>query len=90
MAEYHKAVQSLGYLIPFEVSEKLFECYAEFFDQPMVSKEMKFDRFVETLVWLMRLTKVFRNYDTKQEGTATIEYKDFIDITLYLGKFLPH
>ncbi|KAL2709942.1 Peflin or Penta-EF hand domain-containing protein 1 [Kluyveromyces marxianus] len=90
MAEYHKAVQSLGYLIPFEVSEKLFECYAEFFDQPMVSKEMKFDRFVETLVWLMRLTKVFRKYDTKQEGTATIEYKDFIDITLYLGKFLPH
>lgn len=90
MAEFHKAVQSLGYLIPFEVSEKLFECYAEYFDQQRLNKEMKFDRFVETLVWLMRLTKVFRKYDLQQEGTATIAYKDFIDLTLYLGKFLPH
>lgn len=90
MAEFHNALESLSYMIPFEIDEKLFECYAEYFDENKTGKELKFDRFVETLVWLMRLTKVFRKYDLNQEGMATIHYKDFIDVALYLGKFLPH
>lgn len=90
MAEFHNALQSLGYVIPFEVSEKLFEHYGECIEYGGGNQELKFDRFVETLVWLMRLTKVFRKYDKNQEGVATIEYKDFIDISLFLGRFLPH
>lgn len=90
MSEFHNSLQELGYLIPFEVSEKTFDQYAEFINRSGTVKELKFDKFVEALVWLMRLTKLFRKFDSNQEGTATIQYKDFIDATLYLGRFLPH
>ncbi|EJS43651.1 YGR058W [Saccharomyces arboricola H-6] len=90
VSEFHNSLQELGYLIPFEVSEKTFDQYAEFINRSGTGKELKFDKFVEALVWLMRLTKLFRKFDTNQEGIATIQYKDFIDATLYLGRFLPH
>ncbi|QID85126.1 peflin or Penta-EF hand domain-containing protein 1 [Saccharomyces pastorianus] len=90
VSEFHNSLQELGYLIPFEVSEKTFDQYAEFINRSGTGKELKFDKFVEALVWLMRLTKLFRKFDTNQEGIATIQYKDFIDSTLYLGRFLPH
>lgn len=90
VSEFHNSLQELGYLVPFEVSERLFDQYAEFMNQSVNGKELKFDKFVEALVWLMRLTKTFRKYDLNQEGIATIHYKDFIDQTLYLGRFLPH
>lgn len=90
LMEYHNSLQELGYLIPFEVSENIFDQYAEFISSTVNGKELKFDKFVESLVWLMRLTKCFRKYDTNQEGIATIHYKDFIDTVLYLGRFLPH
>lgn len=90
VSEFHNSLQELGYLVPFEISEKLFDQYAEFMNQNVNGKELKFDKFVEALVWLMRLTKTFRRYDLNQEGIATIHYKDFIDQTLYLGRFLPH
>ncbi|CEP60463.1 Pef1p LALA0_S01e11452g [Lachancea lanzarotensis] len=89
-SEFHNSLQELGYLVPFDVSENLFDQYAEFIDPAKNGKELKFDRFVEALVWLMRLTKMFRKFDTNQEGIATVPYKDFIDSTLYLGRFLPH
>lgn len=89
VSEFHNSLQELGYLVPFEVSERLFDQYAEFINQSVNGKELKFDKFVEALVWLMRLTKCFRKYDLNQEGIATIQYKDFIDQTLYLGRFLP-
>ncbi|EDO15560.1 hypothetical protein Kpol_1042p21 [Vanderwaltozyma polyspora DSM 70294] len=90
VTEFHNTLQELGYLVPFEVSEKLFDQYAEFINQNHNEKELKFDRFVESLVWLMRLTNMFRKFDGKQEGIATIHYKDFIETVLYLGRFLPH
>ncbi|SCV05902.1 LANO_0H17700g1_1 [Lachancea nothofagi CBS 11611] len=89
-SEFHNSLQELGYLVPFDVSENLFDQYSEFIDPAKNGKELKFDRFVETLVWLMRLTKMFRKFDTNQEGIAAVPYKDFIDVTLYLGRFLPH
>ncbi|SCU84491.1 LAFA_0D10242g1_1 [Lachancea sp. 'fantastica'] len=89
-SEFHNSLQELGYLVPFDVSENLFDQYAEFIDPSKNGRELKFDRFVEALVWLMRLTKMFRKFDTNQEGIATVPYKDFIDSTLYLGRFLPH
>lgn len=89
VSEFHNSLQELGYQVPFEVSERLFDQYAEFMNQTVNGKELKFDKFVEALVWLMRLTKVFRKFDYGQEGVATIHYKDFIDETLYLGRFLP-
>lgn len=90
VSEFHNALQELGYLVPFEVSEKLFDQYAEFINQKANGKELKFDKFVESIVWLMRLTKLFRKFDSNEGGIATIHYKDFIDNVLYLGRFLPH
>lgn len=87
--EYHNSLQEMGYLVPYEICEKLFDQYAEFnVNKNINSKELKFDRFVESLVWLMRLTRTFRKFDQNQEGVATIHYKDFIDSTLSLGRFL--
>lgn len=90
MSEFHNSLQELGYMVPVEVSEKLFDQYAEFNDPANNAKELKFDKFVEALVWLMRLTKLFRKFDKNQDGVAHIQYKEFIDVTLYLGRFLPH
>lgn len=89
--EYHNCLQELKYLIPLENSEKLFDQYAEFnINSNLNSKELKFDKFVESLIWLMKLTKMFRKFDSNHEGIANISYKDFIDTTMYLGRFLPH
>lgn len=91
LTEYQNSLKELGYMIPFEVGEKLFDQYSEFnIQQNSNSKELKFDKFVESLVWLLQLTKQFRKFDTKQEGVAVIQYKDFIETTLLLGRFLPH
>ncbi|CCD24729.1 Pef1p NDAI_0D04150 [Naumovozyma dairenensis CBS 421] len=89
-AEFYNSLQQLEYLIPFEVCEKFFDQFAEFINENNFSKELKFDKFVEALVWLLRLTKVFRNFDSDQNGIAQVHYKDFIEMTLYLGRFLPH
>ncbi|AMD18544.1 HBL358Cp [Eremothecium sinecaudum] len=89
VTEFHNSLQELGYLIPFEVADKLFQQYSEYMNNNKHTKELKFDKFVEALVWLMRLTKTFRTYDTRQDGVATIHFKDFIETSLYLGKFLP-
>ncbi|CCK70156.1 Pef1p KNAG_0D04100 [Huiozyma naganishii CBS 8797] len=91
VTEYHNCLQELRYLIPLEASEKLFDQYSEFnINGNTNQKELKFDKFVESLTWLMKLTSVFRKFDSKQEGIATIDYKSFIESTLYLGRFLPH
>lgn len=91
VTEYHNALQELHYLLPFEVSEKLFETYAEFnVNNNLTSKELKFDKFIESIIWVMKLTKLFRKFDLNQQGLATIPYKDFIDTTLQLSKFLPN
>ena len=91
LEEYQNSIKELGYMIPFEVGEKLFEQYSEFnIKQNSNSKELKFDKFVESLVWLLQLTKQFRKFDLNQEGVATIQYKDFIETTLFLGRHLPH
>lgn len=84
--EFTESVKSMGYKIPIEVVENLFEQFAEIIGG---SKCLKFDRFVESVIWLIRLTKVFRQFDVENNGVGVIEYKDFIDIVLYLGKFLP-
>lgn len=84
--EFTESVKSMGYKIPIEVVENLFDQFSEFFGG---SKCLKFDRFVESVIWLIRLTKVFRQFDVEHNGVGVIEYKDFIDISLYLGKFLP-
>lgn len=92
VTEYYNCLQELKYLIPFEISEKLFNQYAEFNINKTNSnsKELKFDKFVESLIWLMKLTKIFRKYDVKHDGVANIAYKDFIETTIYLGRFLSH
>ncbi|KAH3898892.1 related to Peflin [Saccharomycodes ludwigii] len=85
--EFSQAIKDMGYRISVEVIENLFDQFAEYKDG---TKCLKFDKFVESVVWLIRLTKVFRKYDENSNGIAIIHYKDFIDIALYLGKFLPH
>lgn len=85
--EFSEAVQKMGYKVPIEVVENLFDQFAEY-DNGI--KCLKFGKFVESTVWLIRLTKVFRKFDEKSNGVAVIDYKDFIDVSLYLGKFLPH
>ena len=84
--EFTESVKSMGYKIPIEVVENLFDQFSEFVGG---SKCLKFDRFVESVIWLIRLTKVFRQFDIENNGVGIVEYKDFIDISLYLGKFLP-
>lgn len=39
---------------------------------------MKFDKFVESLIWILRLTGVFRKYDLQGNATATFGFEPFM------------
>lgn len=39
---------------------------------------MKFDKFVESLIWILRLTSVFRKYDTHGNASATFGFEQFL------------
>ncbi len=69
--EFTESVKSMGYKIPIEVVENLFEQFADLIGG---SKCLKFDRFVESVIWLIRLTKVFQTLDVENNGVGVRVY----------------
>ncbi|ODV62634.1 EF-hand, partial [Ascoidea rubescens DSM 1968] len=41
-------------------------------------KNMKFGHFIESLIWLLRFTNLFRAYDKRGNGVAQFNFEDFI------------
>lgn len=45
-------------------------------------KEVSVDQFIVLCVQIQRFTEAFRNRDTQQNGTITINFEDFLTVAL--------
>ncbi|OVF07879.1 putative programmed cell death protein [Clavispora lusitaniae] len=79
--ELQQIIEQIGYKLNVDLVLHLFQKFANKeqspYDTQIVGK-LKFDAFIELLVYLRRLTDIFKKYDNDQSGVATIEYSDFL------------
>jgi Ca2+-binding EF-hand superfamily protein len=74
--EYQTALESFGYRLPTDIVLFIFQKFGDFnSNKPMF---LRFDMFVESLVWLLRCTNVFKKFDSQGNGIATIPFQDFV------------
>lgn len=75
-AEYQEALSSFGYRLPTDIVLFVFTKFGEFNqNKPLY---LNFDGFVESLIWLLRCTNIFKKFDLKGNGVATISFQDFV------------
>lgn len=74
--EFQTAIESFGYRLPTDIVLFVFQKFGDFnANKPMT---IKFDMFVESLIWLLRCTNIFKKFDLKGNGIATISFQDFV------------
>lgn len=74
--EYQATLESFGYRLPTDIVLFVFQKFGDFnANQPM---SLKFDMFVESLIWLLRCTNIFKKFDKQGNGVATIPFQDFV------------
>lgn len=79
--EFSNALKTFGFDLPLDSINHVFYTFstAQFNQQPI----MKFDAFIESMVWIMKITEVFKKYPSSDGGaTAEVGYFDFIDVLL--------
>ena len=69
--EFSKALSQLGFELPSDLSEFVFNKYS-------TASQMKFDAFIESVLVIIALTKVFEKYDCQKRGVAEIPYFEFM------------
>ncbi|KAI3405285.2 hypothetical protein KGF56_001916 [Candida oxycetoniae] len=74
--EFQKILEQIGYKLDIDLVLHLFSKYS-IHEEGEVGR-LKFDSFVELLVYLRKLTDIFKKYDKNLSGTATIEFSDFL------------
>lgn len=74
--EFQKILEQIGYKLDIDLVLHLFSKYS-LKDTGEVSR-LKFDSFIELLVYLRKLTDIFKKYDKDLSGTATIGFSDFL------------
>ncbi|RCK54964.1 Peflin [Candida viswanathii] len=74
--EFQKILEQIGYKLDIDLVLHLFQRYA-MHENGGVGK-LKFDNFIELLVYLRKLTDVFKKYDKDLSGTATISFSNFL------------
>lgn len=74
--EFQKILEQIGYKLDIDLVLNLFQKYA-LLESGGVGK-LRFDNFIELLVYLRKLTDVFKKYDKDLSGTATISFSDFL------------
>ncbi|KAK6457298.1 uncharacterized protein RJT20DRAFT_38799 [Scheffersomyces xylosifermentans] len=80
--EFQKILTEIGYKLDIDVVLHLFSrfSYKEEgrYDQGNGVGKLKFDAFIELLVYLKKLTDVFKRYDKNLSGEATISFSNFL------------
>ncbi|KAI5959649.1 hypothetical protein CANMA_004085 [Candida margitis] len=74
--EFQKIIEQIGYKLDIDLVLHLFSKYS-LKDSGEVGR-LKFDSFIELLVYLRKLTDIFKKYDKDLSGTATIGFSDFL------------
>lgn len=75
-AEYQSALEGIGYRLPTDEALYIFQKYGDI--APNKVMYLNFDMFVESVVWLLRCTNVFKKFDSQGNGVATITFQDFV------------
>lgn len=79
--ELQQIIEQIGYKLNVDLVLHLFQKFANKentpYDTQIVGK-LNFDAFIELLVYLRKLTDIFKKYDKDQSGVATVEYLDFL------------
>lgn len=79
--EFQKILLEIGYKLEIDVVLHLFLrfSYKEGnYDSGTGVGKLKFDAFIELLVYLKKLTDVFKRYDKNLSGEATISFSNFL------------
>lgn len=79
--EFQRIIEEIGYKLNVDLVLHLFQKFANN-ESPdsgsAIVSNLKFDAFIELLVYLRTLTDVFKQYDKDLSGVATINYLDFL------------
>ncbi|CUM63611.1 uncharacterized protein PRCAT00001192001 [Priceomyces carsonii] len=81
--EFQKILEQIGYKLNVDLVLHLFLRFSykdadSGFDNGINVGKLKFDAFIELLVYLRKLTDVFKKYDKDLSGVATINFLDFL------------
>ncbi|EGW32870.1 uncharacterized protein SPAPADRAFT_136602 [Spathaspora passalidarum NRRL Y-27907] len=83
--EFQKILEQIGYKLDIDLVLHLFSRYCTNTGRSSGGSgegrgigRLKFDSFIELLVYLRKLTDVFKKYDKDLSGTATIGFSDFL------------
>lgn len=79
--ELQLIIEQIGYKLNVDLVLHLFQKFANKENTPndtQIVGKLNFDAFIELLVYLRKLTDIFKKYDKDQSGVATIEYLDFL------------
>ncbi|KAH3669194.1 hypothetical protein WICMUC_005033 [Wickerhamomyces mucosus] len=74
--EYQSALENFGYRLPTDVALFVFQKFGQVVPNKPMS--LGFDMFVESLIWLLRCTNIFKKFDSQGNGVATIKFQDFV------------
>lgn len=75
--ELQKAIASMGYNLSPQAMNVIVKRFS-------TNNRITFDEFIACCVKLRALTDQFRRRDTSQNGTASFQYDDFIQVTMSL------
>ncbi|WLF79447.1 hypothetical protein PVL30_003201 [Lodderomyces elongisporus] len=80
--EFQKILEQIGYKLDIDLVLHLFSKYTAKSDGGLGGGgeigRLKFDMFIELLIYLRKLTDIFKKYDKDLSGTATIGFSDFL------------
>lgn len=79
--EFQRILEQIGYKLNVDVVLHLFLKFVNKDDFSFTTStvgKLKFDAFIELLMYIRKLTDIFKQYDKDLSGVATINYLDFL------------
>ncbi|GMM32766.1 Pef1 protein [Saccharomycopsis crataegensis] len=73
-SEYQETLKSFGYRLPTDTVLFVFQK----FSHSGGGIYLKFDSYVESLIWLLRCTNSFKKYDSQETGVAVFPFDKYI------------
>lgn len=74
--EFQKILETIGYKLNIDLVLNIFSKFSSAGGTGV--GKLKFDSFIELLVYLRKLTDIFKKYDKDLSGVATISFSDFL------------
>lgn len=77
--EFQNILDQIGYKLNIDLVLNIFQKFSfKHRNGTVAVGKLKFDMFIELLVYMRKLTDVFKKYDTDLKGVATISFSDFL------------